>query len=368
MNQSLVIDFFKATGKLPSQCCPVHSHKFEDPLNMGAALPIAFKLPPEKALDYLKKKGSNIITSSRWDELDAAAHDKAFTVAKVMSADLVQDFYNKVEQAKKEGWPVEKFQKEAMDLADSAGWTGNKLHRLKIIYDTNMQIAYARGKYDKQMLLGKQGIYPLLEYMPSRASHPNPIHELFYHKVLRYDDPFWSIHYAPSRWGCKCWVRSLSEKEARDRGLEITNGSDLIDSIKNNPDLQDMYSQELDSSLNILEVWKPQTDIYVQGIGDKLAEMLKKKSLDNVFKSDNKEKIIEDIINSFKNDSELSKIISESGGKLSIIESQSVGSVSTYLQVGKNIGDLKNATVFKLRLSDHETTEKWSWREKTHEI
>ncbi|GAB1372779.1 hypothetical protein MASR1M45_28420 [Candidatus Kapaibacterium sp.] len=50
--------------------------RFEDPLQT------AFKLPPERALEWLKQRGKNLKISSDWEELDAEAHNKAFTVAR----------------------------------------------------------------------------------------------------------------------------------------------------------------------------------------------------------------------------------------------------------------------------------------------
>ena len=68
------------------------------------SLQTAFKLPPERALEWLKQRGKNLKVSTNWDEMNSVAHDNAFTVSKVMSANLLQDIYNHVEKAKSEGW------------------------------------------------------------------------------------------------------------------------------------------------------------------------------------------------------------------------------------------------------------------------
>ena len=37
-------------------------------------------------------------------------------------------------------------------------------------------------------------------------------------EVLRHDDPWWQVHYPPNGWGCKCYVESLSPREAERAG------------------------------------------------------------------------------------------------------------------------------------------------------
>jgi len=264
---SIIVDFFKKTGHLPCH------HHFAD----NDFIKSGFKVPPEKALEWLKKRGDKLKLTVNWDDLNSEAHNKSFTVAKVLTADLLQNFYNLVEKAKSEGWSLEKFQEEALPYAEQTGWTGNKLHRLRIIYNTNMMTAYARGKYQQQSLLAKNGLYPYLEYLPSSSEEPNPLHKKFYGLVLKFDDPFWNSFYPPSRFGCQCSTRSVSQKEIDDRKLNIVNGNDLIQSILKDPQLSKYYELENKSKLNVLKAWKPATNIYVRGIKQQLEKFLNSK-------------------------------------------------------------------------------------------
>ncbi len=282
MHKNLLLDFYKQHDCTPLHYCEKHGYEFRnEPTGLSAeslnnAMLIAFKMPPERAIEYLKKRFKNLIPTSRWDEMTAIAHDKAFTVAKVMTADLLQDFYNLVETAKAEGWDLTTFQNEALPYAEKTGWTGNKLHRLKIIYDTNMQVSYAKGQYQGMKLLGDQGLRPYWEWLPSKSMQPNPLHIRFYGLVLPYDDPFWKIHYPRSRWGCKCGIHALSTKEIQDRGLEIKTGNNFLTDLTKNDLYKQLIEQEQKSSLNLLEAWEPQTNIYVKSIGDQLKKMLVK--------------------------------------------------------------------------------------------
>ncbi len=280
MHHNLLIDFYKEHDCTPAHYCHVHGLEFKDEPTklsadaLNAAMLEAFNLPPEQALDYLKKRFKNLIPTWRWNDIDAIAHDKAFTVAKVMSADLLQDFYNLMEQAMKEGWDLSRFQSEALPYAELTGWTGNKLHRLKIIYDTNMKVTYSKSQYNQLRLLGEQGLRPYWMWLKSTARQPNALHMRFYGLVLPYDDPFWKKNYPGTRWGCECGIRSLSEKEVRDRGLEVKNGTDFINTLTQDELLNQLWKQDQESNLNLLKTWDPQTETYIKSIGEQLKQML----------------------------------------------------------------------------------------------
>lgn len=269
---NIILDYFKHTGKLPC-----HHHKFDEAGD--DIITAGFKLPPERALGWLKKRGEDLKVTVDWNQMDSFAHSRSFTVAKVMTADLLQDFYNLVEKAKRDGWSVEKFQKEALPFAEKAGWTGNNLHRLKTIYTTNMMTSYAQGKYKQQALLFEQGLYPYLEYRPSTSDEPNPLHKKFYGLILKFDDPFWDIFYPPSRFGCQCGVRSVSQKEFDKKNMKLVNGNDLIEEILKDEKLKKYYELESKGRLNVLKAWKPETAKYVSGIKTELEKMLAKKPI-----------------------------------------------------------------------------------------
>lgn len=298
---NIIIDYFKHTGKLP---CRHHHHFAGEEENI---IKTGFKLPPEKALAWLKERGKNLKTTVSWDDLDSSSHDKAFTVAKVMTADLLQEFYNLTEKAKSEGWSMQKFQDEALPSAERAGWSGNKLHRLRVIYNTNMMMAYSQGKYQQQALLADQGLYPYLEYMPSTSEEPNPVHKHFYNMILRFDDPFWKRHFPPSRHGCQCSTRSVSQKEVDKRGLEIVKGDDLIKQITSDPLLNQYYEAESKSRLNPLETWKPKTDVYVSGIRAELEKFIESQKKQDIPTNDNELKIIDKTLKA----AEFKKLIKE---------------------------------------------------------
>lgn len=237
-------------------------------------MPIS-NIDPKRALEYLKKRGKKLLTSEEWDNLFNKSHDTAFTIAKVMSADILQMFFDLIEKAKNEGWTLEDFQKEAQSVAEKAGWTGNIKHRLKIIYKTNLGVAFAKGKYEEQKLLAEKGLRPYLKYLPSTSEEQNPLHKVFYNKVFRFDDPIWNIILPPSRFGCECSVRSVSQKEVDESKIKVERGTKVLLDIAKDPILRKELKAHNKSRINVLGTYKPKLDGYNVEISNQLKLNLK---------------------------------------------------------------------------------------------
>jgi SPP1 gp7 family putative phage head morphogenesis protein len=197
----------------------------------------AFKLAPKDAIAFLKKKGFRF----SWDytQVMNEEHARAFTVAKVMRMDILQDIKDALETSMKEGTPFAKFQKELKPLLQAKGWWGPKMimdekgqgnlvqlgspYRLRTIYDTNMQSALMKGRYDGMMQATE--MRPFWQYIhPPIAKVPRQDHVALNGMIFRYDDPFWNTHYPPNGYGCHCRVRSLSQREVDRSGLAVSSG------------------------------------------------------------------------------------------------------------------------------------------------
>lgn len=188
-------------------------------------------LPPEKAIEYFKSKGYAF--SWNWTDVWESAHAKAFTVAKVMRMDILQDIREMLEKALEEGITLQEFRKELEPKLRNKGWWGYKFvsypdgrvekilegspWRLKTIYRTNMQTAYMAGRYKEQM----ENIddRPYWQYVAVLDSKTRPAHRLLHGKVFRYDDPFWNTHYPPLGFNCRCRVRALSKDDIQKKNI-----------------------------------------------------------------------------------------------------------------------------------------------------
>lgn len=207
----------------------------------------ALKLKPEKAIEYFESKGYKITWD--WKELWQQAHAKAFAVAKVMKLDILQGFHDEIDRSIKEGLTYEDFEKNIESFLRRKGWWGkvrasevpgfdpergidpNKEiqlgspRRLKTIYRVNMQTSYSAGRY--KGLLNQVRFRPYWQYLQIQRKTKRHDHFLLHEKVFMWDDPIWNTIYPPNGFFCGCRVVSLTKAEMEERGLKVSNGSDI---------------------------------------------------------------------------------------------------------------------------------------------
>lgn len=89
-------------------------------------------------------------------------------------------------------------------------------HRLRIIFDTNLRTANARGQWER--IERHAAAMPWLRYNATLDDRTRPQHRAWHGVILRYDDPFWQSHYPPNGWNCRCTVLQYSDADLERRG------------------------------------------------------------------------------------------------------------------------------------------------------
>ena len=200
-------------------------------------------LPPKEAVKYFQNKGYRF--TWRWWEMWQEDHHRAFTVAKVMRMDLLQDIREAVEQAIKDGVPFSEFKKQLEPFLKKKGWWGRVFDperkewywagtpwRLKTIFHVNTQVSYNVGRYRQMTDPDVLRHRPYWMYVHRPCKYPRPAHVALHGKVLPADDPFWDEYYPPNGWRCHCVVRSLSEYDLKHRGLKVQSGKEVLGEVK----------------------------------------------------------------------------------------------------------------------------------------
>ena len=185
-----------------------------------------------EALKHLTGKRSHI--SFAWQDTASYEHAVSFTVAKMMDEDMLGETRAAVTDALANGTDFATFQKRLKPYLMARGWWGQAVmgdpdtgeiqkvqlgstRRLRTIYHTNLHTAYAAGQWER--IQRNKKLFPYLKYIPSDAAEPRESHKPFYGMVLPVDDPFWSTHFPPNGWGCKCNVRALTREQAEKTGI-----------------------------------------------------------------------------------------------------------------------------------------------------
>lgn len=210
-----------------------------------AEIAFVLQLKPEEMIAYLKNKGYAI--TFNWDDIPGYAHTTAFTVAKAMKTDLLEDIRKGLLDAIGKGQTLKEFTATLQPLLIRKGWWGRKPinevpgledipedltdkskvqlgspHRLATIYYTNMSTSYAKGRLDQQVANAPKRPYWLYEAVMDRRTRPS--HAKLNGEIRLWNDPFWNTHYPPNDWGCRCMVRALTEAEFKERGGVLTTG------------------------------------------------------------------------------------------------------------------------------------------------
>ncbi len=196
-------------------------------------MPVAFDfaLEPKAAMDYLNGKGYQI--SYDYDELAGRAHHQAFTAAKVMRADLLQDLHSALLSAQRAGTPFKSFLENLKPTLKSKGWWGEQDiinpktgevktvqingHRLQNIFNTNKRVAYSVARHKKQ----RKGTTEYWSYTSLLLPTSRDSHTALHGTVLHRGNDFWLTNYPPNGWGCKCKVRAYTKGQLDKRGTKI---------------------------------------------------------------------------------------------------------------------------------------------------
>lgn len=178
----------------------------------------AVSLPPAEAIAFLRGKTNT--TSQRWTDVWEEAHTRSFMVAGAATQAIVSDFRDAVAKALDQGTSLGEFRKEFDRIVETHGWefNGTAGWRASIIYETNPSTAYSAGRYAQMTEPDTLRVYPYWQYMHTSSAHPRPQHLAWVGTTLRADDSWWSTHYPPNGWRCKCSVRPVSEAGLRRQG------------------------------------------------------------------------------------------------------------------------------------------------------
>lgn len=195
---------------------------------------------PAEAIRYFQQKGYQI--SFAWQDVAAAEHAAAFTVAKAMSYDLLAEIRAEVDRAISEGRTLQQFRKELEPLLQKKGWWGKQdilnpdtgqletvqlgsPRRLSIIYDTNMRTSHAAGRWRQIERSAKRR--PYLRYIAVQDERTRQEHRAWHGTVLPVDHPFWQSHYPPNGWRCRCIVQQLSKRQLESQGLKVSGDPEI---------------------------------------------------------------------------------------------------------------------------------------------
>jgi len=179
-------------------------------------------LPFLEAIEFFKGK-TNIPTAT-WLDLWQSMHDRAFSVAGAIQKDLIADLREAVRKGIDDGTTLEEFRRDFTEIVQKHGWSynGGEGWRTAVIYNTNLRVAYAAGRYRQLTDPAVVAARPYWRYIGGLSDEPRPEHLAWSGTILPWNDPWFDTHYPPNGWGCKCMVVSVSESEIQREGWKLS--------------------------------------------------------------------------------------------------------------------------------------------------
>jgi SPP1 gp7 family putative phage head morphogenesis protein len=194
-----------------------------------------FDVPPERAIAYFRAKGLRPTFS--YADMLGAAHDQAFTVAKMLDVDMLGQVRASLESALANGTSFGEWKRELEPILKAGGWWGDReivdpatgakvparlgsAWRLETIFRTNMQTAYAAQAWRE--IEEQADAAPFLMYDAVDDFRTRPLHASWDRRVLPVSSAWWKTHYPPNGYNCRCGVIQLSADQLADMGLSPT--------------------------------------------------------------------------------------------------------------------------------------------------
>jgi SPP1 gp7 family putative phage head morphogenesis protein len=181
---------------------------------MTTAKPLALLAEQPIEAIRLARAQKVVLPQVFYGEMTARARQMAFSVAGLGQISQLAAVKRSLDQALADG---ESFAKWKARVRAGEIPLALPASRLEVIFRTNIQSAYNRGRW--QRLQQRTRTHPYWMYDAVNDSRTRPAHAAMDNTVLRHDHPWWSTHYPPNGYQCRCRVVGLTTADAERRGL-----------------------------------------------------------------------------------------------------------------------------------------------------
>ena len=195
-------------------------------------------IPFEEAVDALRRRGTNLFPSDHWAEVWQEQHHAGFTVARSAGFDILKDIHAELMKAMESGTTFTDFKRNLEPILQKKGWWGTttvtdpmsgekktvqlgSIRRLQTIFDVNMRVSFAQGRWEQQQSVKED--FPYLRYEGILDSRIRPLHRSWHGTILPMDHPWWNTHYPPNGWRCRCDAVAISEDDLEESGWQVTD-------------------------------------------------------------------------------------------------------------------------------------------------
>ena len=161
----------------------------------------------------------------QFDKLTAREKQRAFTVAQVTRGRVLQQVWEAVDSAIKNGTDLEKFKADCgAQLIES--WGGEKPGQIENVFRTNCLASYSAGREAINNSPAVREARPYARFDDTDSDRECEICADCHGVILPADHPWWDTHTPLMHHACECTKTALSQEEAEDEGID-TRGPDV---------------------------------------------------------------------------------------------------------------------------------------------
>lgn len=166
------------------------------------------------------------VPSDVFDELSATHKAKAFRIAGVHKARLIQRTRTIVARAIQDGESVRDVQLKLLKIFDAEKTEAPPISRLRLVFQQNAMEAYNDARRDVLDDDRVTPAFPFRQYLTvgngtAGVRGVRPEHAALHGLVFRWDDPFWDAHTPPWDFGCRCTIAALTRGQVKRMGVKV---------------------------------------------------------------------------------------------------------------------------------------------------
>jgi len=172
-----------------------------------------------------------------FDEIGSDEYARAFTAAQTAGTDIADDLYYAMVDVVERSGSEQDFAKLVMPILKEKGWLGGdegKIgNRVRLIYDTNLRLARAAGRWNH--VQASEGMFPYLRAFTvgdSRVRHPpksEDDHRAWDGIVLPVSHPFWRTYWPPL--GFRCFLPGTRIEGAVKAGIRRWHSGKAVEVV-----------------------------------------------------------------------------------------------------------------------------------------
>ncbi len=187
----------------------------------------AVRATSPEILRYIEQKHPQAIQN--WNDLGKAEYARAFTVAGTAGHNIIGDIYRALLQVIEQGGTEADFADLITPILQERGWLadrpGQMGYRVQLIYDTNLRVARAVGRW--QRIQDNAAVMPYLRGVTAGDNRVREAHRPFHGIVLPVQHWFWQEFFPPMFFRCRCDVIQMTRGQFARRNLSITSEAEV---------------------------------------------------------------------------------------------------------------------------------------------